>query len=366
MKKKLALLLSAVMAFSAFAGCAKQTPPPADPAPSQATEPSTEATEPSAQATEPPSEPDKVIYEVNFAALSGPTGVGAAQMLDAYGTPEGGQDHAPAAMEVNYFIAASNDEITPALINGTLDIAAVATNLAANLSAKTEGGVQVLCLNTLGVLYILEKGDTVHEMADLAGKTLYAPSNTKGANPEHILNHLLKKSGVDPSEVDIQWLTPQEITAKMTTEDAGICMLPVPAATAVLVKDAGVREAISLSQAWEDAEGSPLPMGCIVARTEFIEENPEAVAKFLEIYEDSVTYIADEANREDAAEKVAQLGITPNAAIAKRAIPQCNLTFTTGQEMKDVLERYYAVLFQNAPGSIGGEMPYDSFYYGVE
>lgn len=359
MKKKLALLLCAAMMTSLFAGCAKKIPPAADPAPPQVTEPSVEATEPA-------TEDEQVTYEVNFAALSGPTGVGAAQMLSTYGVTAGGEAPAPADMVVNYSIAASNDEITPALINGTLDIAAVATNLAANLSAKTEGGVQVLCLNTLGVLYILEKGDTVHEMADLEGKTLYAPSNTKGANPEHILNHLLKKNGVEPSQVNVEWLTPQEITAKMTTEDAGICMLPVPAATAVLVKDAGVREAISLSKAWEDAEGSPLPMGCIVARTAFIEENPDAVAKFLEIYNDSVTYIADEANRDDAAEKVAQLGVTPSAGIAKRAIPQCNLTFVTGQEMKDVLERYYGVLFQDAPNSIGGEMPYDSFYYGVE
>jgi len=364
MKKKLALLLSTVMALSAFSGCAKQLPPPANPAPPQVTEPAAQPTEPAV--TEPIADEDKVIHEVNFAALSGPTGVGAAQMLYAHGVPEGGQDHAPAAMVVNYSIAASNDEITPALINGTLDIAAVATNLAANLSAKTEGGVQVLCLNTLGVLYILEKGDTVHDLADLAGKTLYAPANTKGANPEHILNHLLLKNGVDPSQVNVEWLTPQEITVKMTTEEAGICMLPVPAATAVLVKDPTVREAISLSKAWEDTEGSPLPMGCIVARTDFIEENPDAVAKFLEIYENSVTYIADEANRADAAEKVAQLGITPSAGIAARAIPQCNLTFMAGQEMKDVLECYYAVLFQDAPNSIGGEMPYGSFYYGVE
>lgn len=359
MKKKLSLLLAGVMTLSLMSGCFKQTPPPAEPAPPK--EP--EVVEP-APAPEP--EADKEIYEVNFAALSGPTGVGAAQMLYAHGVPEGGQDHAPAAMLVNYFIAASNDEITPALINGTLDIAAVATNLAATLNAKTNGGVQVLCVNTLGVLYILEKGDSVHSMADLEGKTLYAPANTKGANPEHILTHLLDENGVDIADVNIEWLTPQEITAKMTTEDAGICMLPVPAATAVMVKDPSVRQAISLSEAWEAVEETPLPMGCIVARTQFVEENPEAVARFLEIYKDSVTYIADEANRADAAEKVAQLGVTPNAAIAAKAIPQCNLTFVTGNEMKDMLQDYYQILFQTSSASIGGSMPYDSFYYGAQ
>lgn len=365
MKKKLSLLLAAAMTLSLFTGCFK-IPPAAEPAPPQET-PAPEVVEPAPE----PAPPEEVTYEVNFAALSGPTGVGAAQMLHDYGWTRGDQTELPevladAPIAVNYTIAASNDEITPALINGDLDIAAVATNLAAVLNAKTEGGIQVLCLNTLGVLYILEKGDTVHEMADLAGKTLYAPSNTKGANPEHILNHLLTENDVDPSEVNIEWLTPQEITVKMTTEDAGICMLPVPAATAVLVKDAGVREAISLSEAWEQVEDRPLPMGCVVARTKFVEENPQAVEKFLEVYGQSIAYVNDEANRSDAAEKIAQLAITPSAGIAAKAIPQCNLTFVTGEEMRDNLQAYYEILFQNNPASIGGAIPYDSFYYGVE
>ena len=224
MKKKLSALLATVMAFSLMAGCAKEIPPAADPAPPQEPE-----------VVEPAPEQPEGVTPINFAVLSGPTGVGAAKLLTQI-------EQGETQLTYNYTVAANNDEITPALINGTLDIAAVATNVAANLNAKTEGGVQVLCLNTLGVLYILEKGDTVHEIADLKGKTLYAPSNTKGANPEHILNHLLSENGVEPEEVDIQWITAQEITAKMTTEDAGICMLPVPAATAVMVKDANVRQ----------------------------------------------------------------------------------------------------------------------------
>jgi NitT/TauT family transport system substrate-binding protein len=203
-------------------------------------------------------------------------------------------------------------------------------------------------------------------MADLAGKTLYAPSNTKGANPEHILNHLLTGNGVDPSDVNIEWLTPQEITVKMTSSDAGICMLPVPAATALLVKDSGVREAVSLSDAWQDLEGSPLPMGCVVARTEYIEENPLGVEAFLAAYEKSINYISDPTNSADASALVAQYEFAPNDQVAAKAIPQCSLTFITGQEMKTTLEDYYTILFQTAPESIGGGLPYDSFYYGVD
>jgi len=354
MKRTFPLLLAAVMSASLLSGCVKQTPPPVEPAPPQ--EP--EVVEPAPEAPEQPEIPVD-IDPVDFAVISGPTGVGAAKLLTQIEKGEAQQVY-------NYSIAASNDEITPALINGTLDIAAIATNLAANLSAKTEGGVEVLCVNTLGVLYILEKGDTIHGMADLRGKTLYAPSNTKGANPEHILNHLLTENGAEPEEVNIVWLTPQEITVKMTTEDAGICMLPVPAATAVLLKDAGVREALSLSDAWEETEGSPLPMGCIVARTDYVEENPMAVEIFLKEYEQSLAFVSNDANRAETAELVASYGITPSAAIAAKAIPQCNLTFLTGDEMKDVLQDYYQILFQTNPASIGGAMPYDAFYYGAE
>lgn len=354
MKRTLSFLLTAALSLSLLAGCGPKNPPAG-----------TSSSAPGSSSSQPDGSGDASSTGDTSAAhgptprlmvLSGPTGVGAAKLMadaDA-GTPA-------ATVEV----VTDNTQVQTALANGDVDIAAIATNAAASLYAKTDGGIQVLAVNTLGVLYILEKGDTVHAMADLAGKTLYAPSNTKGANPEHILNHLLEGSGVDPSQVNIEWLTPQEITVKMTSSDAGICMLPVPAATALLVKDSGVREAISLSDAWQDLEGSPLPMGCVVARTEYIEENPLGVEAFLAAYERSINYISDPANSADASALVAQYEFAPNDKVAAKAIPQCSLTFITGQEMKTTLEDYYTILFQTAPASIGGGLPYDSFYYGV-
>ena len=292
----------------------------------------------------------------DFYVLSGPTGVGAAKLIH-----NNDETHVVGSCTV----AAENDEVTAALVNGDADIACVATNVAANLFSKTDGGIEVLAVNTLGVLYILEKGDTVQSLADLAGKTVYAPSTARGANPEFILNHLLTQNNVDSSEVDLQWMTPQEITAKITSSDAGICMLPVPAATALMVQDSGVREAISLTEAWDEMNDNGLAMGCVVARTEYAEANPEVVEKFLSAYKASIEYMNDEANRADAAAMVADLGIAPNAKVAEAAIPQCSLTYLTGDEMKNTLEGYYQVLFQADPASIGGSMPYDSFYYGV-
>ena len=357
MKRTLSLLLTAALALSLLAGCGPKTP-----AGSSAPVPGSSSSQPdkSGDASSGGDTSGASGPSIRFMALSGPTGVGAAKLM---------ADHDADAQNsaiASYEIVTDNTQVQTALANGDVDIAAIATNAAASLYAKTDGGIQVLAVNTLGVLYILEKGDTVHSMADLKGKTLYCPSNTKGANPEHILNHLLTGNGVDPSDVNIEWLTPQEITVKMTSSDAGICMLPVPAATALLVKDSGVREAVSLSDAWQDLEGSPLPMGCVVARTEYIEENPLGVEAFLAAYEKSINYISDPTNSADASALVAQYEFAPNDQVAAKAIPQCSLTFITGQEMKTTLEDYYTILFQTAPASIGGGLPYDSFYYGVD
>ena len=360
MKKTLSLLLAAALSLSMVTGCVK-IPPAADPAPPKEPAASSSASSADQSAEQAvPSAPVEQADPVKVMVMSGPTGVGAARMMTAeVVNPE-------PKVVYDYSVVTDNTEVVNALINGDADIAAVATNVGANLVNKTNGGIQVLAINTLGVLYILEKGDTVHSMADLKGKTMYAPSTAKGANPEFILNYLLAENGVDPAEVTIEWLTPQEITAKMASSEAGICMLPVPAATALLLKDAGVREAVSLSDEWDKLGNGALAQGCIVARTDFVEENPEAVDSFLQSYEASILYMNDEANRAEAAELVAQCGITANAAIAAKAIPQCNLTYITGKEMKSILENFYQIMFQADPASIGGAMPYDSFYYGAE
>ena len=293
--------------------------------------------------------------------LSGPTGVGAAYLMDNYSVENPPED-APFLLSTT--VEADNQVVSASLINGDADIAALATNVAASLVNQSDGAIQVLAVNTLGVLYILEKGDTVQSMADLAGKTVYATG--EGANPEYVLNYLLTENGVDPAGVDIQWMTAQEVTAQMVSSEDGICMLPVPAATALMIQDSGVRQALSLTDEWSNVSDGELAMGCIVARTDYINENPQGVENFLSAYADSIAYMSDPDNLDEAAELVAQYGITANANIAKAAIPQCNLVYLTGDEMKSVLEAYYRVLFDADPSSIGGSLPYNSFYYGAE
>lgn len=263
MKRTLSLLLTAALAFSLLAGCGPKNPPAES---SGSANPGASSSQPDGSASEPGGNTSEGFTLPKVMVLSGPTGVGAAKLMadgeyaEEHREENGGFPYDPDGHLYcidSITVVTDNAQVQSALVNKDVDIAAIATNSAANLYAQSDGAIQVLAVNTLGVLYILEKGDTVHSMADLAGKTLYAPSNTKGANPEHILNHLLEGNGVDPADVTIEWLTPQEITAKMSSSDAGICMLPVPAATALLVKDSGVREATSLSDAWQDLENSP-------------------------------------------------------------------------------------------------------------
>ena len=350
LRKQLSLLLCGALMVSALAGCGGGND-------SSSASGSDSAS--GSQTASSTGDASSDSYELpDFMVLSGPTGVGAAKLM---------ADNEAAAQEdkvlASAVVEADNQVVSSALINGDADIAAVATNVAANLVNKNEGSIQVLAVNTLGVLYILEKGDSVTSMADLAGKTVYATG--EGANPQYVLNYLLTENGVDPADVDIQWMTAQEVTAQMVSSEDGICMLPVPAATALMIQDAGVRQALSLTDEWSKVSDGQLAMGCIVARTDYIEENPQGVEAFLAAYEDSIEYMSNPDNLDDAAELVAQYGITANAAIAKAAIPQCNLTYLAGDEMKTVLETYYQVLFAADPASIGGALPYDSFYYGA-
>ena len=306
----------------------------------------------------PVAEPD----QINFAVLSGPTGVGAAKLL---ADNEAGKT----AYKYNVTVASDNSEVSSKLTNGDLDIACMASNVAANLYNKSGGKVQALCLSTLGVLYILESGEgSIKSMKELKGQTIYATG--QGANPEYVLNYLLRENGIDPKkDVEIVWQTAQEVQAAMIGGKAKFAMLPVPAATAVQVqskaKGGQVTAVLDLTEEWNKiTDDSVLTMTTVVARTEFIEKYPNAVKKFLEEYAASIGYV--NGNVEDAAKLVVQYGIVGAEPIAKLAIPDCNLVFVEGEAMKKQIDGYYKVLFEADPASVGGAVPDSGFYYGVQ
>ena len=297
--------------------------------------------------------------EVRLAVISGPTGIGAAKLLTD-------SDRGETVNHYTYTIASDNNEVVSGLTSqeGEFDIAMVASNMAANLYNKTDGDVRILALGTQGVLHILEGsgGTAIQSMADLKGKTIYATG--QGANPEYILRHLLTENGLDPDkDVEIVFADPTEISAKLLSGEIDTAMLPVPAATAAIAKSQGsVRDAIDLTQVWNDLDnGSQLIMSAVVARADFIEEHPQAVQTFLREYEGSVTYVRD--NPELAGELVAQLGIAPSATIAQQAIPQCNLVCLSGADMKPAISGYFEVLYDIDPTAVGGALPDDGIYY---
>lgn len=354
--KRIPALLVSLALLLGLAACAPQGEPQRVSTPT----PAADTPEPAASPTREPQPAPRGT--VNLGLLKGPTGMGAAKLL---------ADNDAGTTALDYHVTLGSDpanDIVPKLINGELDVAAVPTNLAAALYNKTQGGVRLLALNTLGVLHILENGDSVHTLADLSGKTLYATG--QGANPEYVLNYLLEQNGLTPGEdVTIEWRASDELTALMAAGEISLCMLPVPAAAGVMIKNQEVRDAVDLNDAWTQS-GAPgtFTMGCLAARTEWVEEHPDWVSALLEEYAASIAYINGEGGSDvlsgpaSPPALIAQFEITPNATIAAAAIPQANLVYVDGRDLLDIAS-YYEVLFAADPTSIGGAIPDDAFYY---
>ena len=291
---------------------------------------------------------------IRIAGLKGPTSMGLVQVMENAATDS-------AKHPYEFTIAGSADEITPKLVKGELDMAAVPANLASVLFNNTQGGVQLLAINTLGVLYIVEKGDAVQSWADLKGKTIYATG--KGSTPEYTLRYLLSENGLDPDkDVTLEWKSePTEVVAILKSTDAAVAMLPQPYTTVAQSSVEGLRVALDLTAAWDALNnGSTLVTGVLVARTEFVEAHPDAVKAFLKEYQASAEFV--NAQPEAASALIEKFGIV-KAAIAQKALPYCNITFVSGKDMQPLLEGYLKVLFEQNPKAIGGVLPTAAFYY---
>ena len=296
---------------------------------------------------------------IRVAGMTGPTGIGLVELKNSSENGNSLQKY-----QVSFYKEAG--EIVPLLVKGELDIAAVPANLAAIQYSKNNGFIQVIAINNLGVLSVLEKGDTIKSVSDLKGKVIYAPASGKGAVPEYALNYILTQNELDPKkDVTVEWKTEvTEIIAALKKTEGGIALLPQPAATNALNNVEGLREALNLNDEWNALEtDSKLVTGVIVVRTDFAKENPEAIARFLAEYERSARFANN--SLEDTAKLVAEYGIAAEA-IALKAIPKCNITFIKGNEMKSVLSAYLKTLYDANPASVGGSLPADGFYYVAE
>lgn len=299
---------------------------------------------------------------VNILALKGPTAMGMVSLMNQADKGEVADEN------YNFQIVASPDEVTPAIAQGTADIAAVPANLASVLYQKTDGSVQVLTINTLGVLYLVENGDQIQSISDLKEKTIYASG--KGATPEYALNYILKENGLTPGEdVQIEWKSEHtECVAALAEHEDAIALLPQPFVTTAQSKNDSLRVALDLTEEWDNIQkknggNSSLVTGVTVVRTEFAQEHPEIVEDFMERYQESVTFANDHA--EEAAKLIGNYDIIPEE-IAKKALPECNIVYIDGAEMKEKLSGYLEVLKQENPQAVGGTLPTDEFYYDAE
>ena len=307
---------------------------------------------------QPETQEELTAAEINLYVLSGPTGIGAMNLWAA-------SDAGETKNTYHITMPGANDEVVAALSKGDADIAAVATNLAATLYNKTSGGVTVLAVNTLGVLSMLSNGQEAAAVADLKGKTIYAPG--QGANPEYILRYVLTGNGLDPDkDVTLRFVGEgSELLTVWQSDPEAVILAPQPVATSILMQNDNAKTLFDMTEEWDKIAGgdSTLMMGCVIVRNEFLQANPSAVELFLQEYAASIEKAQSDV--EGTAALCEQYGLIPKAALAQKAIPSCGLTFVTGAEMKTGLSGYLQVMFDANPKSVGGALPGDNFYYGA-
>ena len=351
MKKILSLLLAFSLALS-LAACGGSASSAVS-----STVVSEAASSAAASEEEEAAAPLSVTEPLRIAGLKGPTTMGLVNLLSM-------EQAGTAAMDYDLQLYGAADEIVPLLIKGELDMAAIPANLAATLYQKTSGGIQAVAVNTLGVLYVVEQGDTVHSMADLKGRTIL--STGKGTTPEYVLRYLLTANGLDPDkDVDIQYYSEAtEVTAQMATTQDAIAVLPQPYVTAAGLKDDTLRVALDLTAEWDKVADTQLITGVTVVRKAYAEEHPDVVAAFLADYAQSVN--AANTDLDGTAALCEEQGVVAKAAIAKKALPNCNIVCLTGEELKADVSGYLQVLYDADPAAVGGTLPGEDFYWTVQ
>ena len=352
MKKIVSLLLALTMALglAACGGAASSSVASSAAA-------SSEAVSEAASSEETVSEPLSATEALRIAGLKGPTTMGLVNLLSM-------ESDGTASMDYDLQLYGAADEIVPLLMKGELDMAAIPANLAATLYQKTSGGIEAVAVNTLGVLYVVEKGDTVQSMADLKGRTIL--STGKGTTPEYVLRYLLTQNGIDPDkDVTIEYYSEAtEVTAQMANAEDAIAVLPQPYVTAAGLQDDTLRVALDLTEEWNKVCDNQLITGVTVVRKEYAEEHPDVVAAFLADYAKSVD--AANTDLDGTAALCEEQGVVAKAAIAKKALPNCNIVCLTGDDLKTNASAYLQVLFDADPAAVGGAMPGDDFYWSAE
>ena len=317
----------------------------------------------------------KRLFSILSAAVLASTLLGSSLGVSAQETPAVGSLKGPTSMglvklmsdqesadspEFSFTMLTAADELSAQFTKGDIDIALIPANLASVLYNKTEGKIQVIDINTLGVLYLVTADTSITGMADLKGKTLYTTG--KGQTPEYVITYLLNAAGLTTDDVTIEYKSEAaEVVSVLAQDPEAIGVLPQPFATVACQQNDSLQMVSDLTAEWDATDKGSLVTGVTVAKKAFVEENPDLVADFLTGHEQSAAFVNE--NPSDAAQLVASYGIVEKAPVAEKALPKCNITYLDGEDMKTALSGYLDVLFEQNPDSVGGAPPEDDFYY---
>ena len=342
MKRIFSVLILVCLCISLCACTGSNSEPAADPAPAEDAVPESTETLPAAEKE-----------SANVMVLNGTTGFGMAKLIsDA--------NEGKTALDYSFSVETDASAVTAALINGSCDIAALPTNAAATVYNKTEGGIRMLAINTLGVLYLVTNSDnvTVASLEDLSGMTVYVPAQ----NPTFLFEAILSAAGMEDVTVDNTYAQPADLRTALAAGEVDIAVLPEPMVTIACSANESLVTALDLTAQWDALyPAGSLVQGCVVARTEYAEAHPEAIGAFLEEYEASIAYLQEDAAAAGAL--IEETGVFTNGAVAAKAIPNCNVCFLAGEEMKTAMTGFCDILFGIEPAAVGGAVPGEDFYW---
>lgn len=293
---------------------------------------------------------------IRVGALKGPTSMGLLVLTDRADRGETEDDY-------DFRMAVGAEELLGLMAKGELDIALVPANAAAAFYQKTQGGIRVININTLGVLYCVTGTEGIRSAADLKGRTIYLTG--KGATPEACLKYILKGNGLSEKDYNLEYKSEAaEVAALLANDPAAVGVLPQPFVTGALMQNESLRAALDLNQEWEKLqgqEGGGMVTGVTIVRSEFLEEHREAVERFLKEHKESAAAVNKDP--ESAGVLAVSAGIVTKEEIAQQAIPGCNITCITGEEMKERLRGYLEALAEFDADLTGGGVPDEGFYF---
>lgn len=293
---------------------------------------------------------------VRVGSLKGPTSMGLLFLMEEAQRGEADNSYA-------FQMSTAADELLSLMVKGELDVALVPANVASVLYNKTEGGITVVDINTLGVLYMVSGDSSVQSTADLTGRTVYLTG--RGTTPDYVLRYILAQNGMSENDCILEYKSEAaEVAALLAENPEAIGLLPQPFVTSACAQNEALSVVLDMNEEWNRIQGdngSSMVTGVTVVRNDFLKEHEESVKLFLREHAESVKAINEDTDTGSV--YAVEQGIVGKEGIAKKAIPDCNIVCITGKEMKQALSGYLTVLFEQSQDSVGGALPKEDFYY---